>query len=389
MTRIITFLLVCISIIAHAQEAQETGFSKQDRTYLDSLWYSGELEKAVQYVEELIQNDSLNPEFYCYLGFLIEAENPADKTTISHLKKAISLDPRHVDAYWFSGKYYMKQVYGQDYDYKISYLENDSTIYIFNEYYLDSAIFYYEKLLDIDSAWLYSVRSSLFDLYLSNGERFKADLIKTSEYQPPLKTDSLNIPAGPGMYYFPIELLIDTINTYYGHTVRDNGFVTRRTDQAHFNEWWYSNKLYKSREPVLYNGWFEHEIYRFTWLRSFDEPVVIRIENKEDSIRLFVKMLDYDDFYVSNEIILNDTIVLNASQWTEFTEKLKKIDFWSIDPIENTHGAIGTDGAQWILEGLKDGEYHMVDRWNGKNKVTGEGCLYLIQISGLEIENIY
>ena len=389
MRTIVSILLFCTVLVAPAQEGNKTGIRKNTKSYLDSLWYNGEHGIAIQYVEELIKTDSLNPELYCTLGYLKEAENSSDKSIVSDFKMAISLDSSYADGHWLCGKHYMGMVYGQDYAYKMSYLENDSSIYFSNNYYLDSAIYYYEKLLEIDSTWFYSIRTSLYDLYLSKGEISKATTIKKSEYQPPIETDSLNIPLNLGVYYFPIEFLIDTINTYLYHTVLDNGFIYRRTDQAHYLNWWYSEQLFAFKEPLLYNGYFRHEIYRFTWLRSFDEPVVIRVENKDESIRLFVKMINNNRIYKAEEILINDTIVLSTFQWTELNEKLNKIDFWNIDPIENTNGSMGTDGAQWILEGLKDGEYHMIDRWNGKNKVTGEVCLYLLQISGLEVDKIY
>lgn len=45
------------------------------------------------------------------------------------------------------------------------------------------------------------------------------------------------------------------------------------------------------KEPCLYQNPITHgtEIFRFTWLRSFDPPIVVRIEKKENGLTIFWK----------------------------------------------------------------------------------------------------
>src|SRR5687767_3485207 len=45
---------------------------------------------------------------------------------------------------------------------------------------------------------------------------------------------------------------------------------------------WYSQMLFALHEPVLKDYQGEMEIYRFTWLRSFHNPAVVRVEKKGD-----------------------------------------------------------------------------------------------------------
>jgi hypothetical protein len=46
----------------------------------------------------------------------------------------------------------------------------------------------------------------------------------------------------------------------------------------------------------------------------------------------------------------------------------------------------GNDGARWILEGVKGGRYHIVDRWTPQNGSYRELCLYALKLSGLKLD---
>jgi len=39
-------------------------------------------------------------------------------------------------------------------------------------------------------------------------------------------------------------------------------------------------------------------------------------------------------------------------------------DFWTTEPTPLPNGAIGVDGARWILEGRHGRQYHVVDWWS-------------------------
>jgi hypothetical protein len=44
--------------------------------------------------------------------------------------------------------------------------------------------------------------------------------------------------------------------------------------------------------------------------------------------------------------------------------------FWTLpsrqqdEPNPDGSVTVGLDGAQWVMEGVKDGKYHVVDRWS-------------------------
>jgi len=129
------------------------------------------------------------------------------------------------------------------------------------------------------------------------------------------------------------------------------------------------------------------KIFRFTWLRTFHNPIVIGLENNNDSITLYWKVCDGAGGYDPGKIIQNKSKVLTIKEWNDFVASVDLVNFWNL-PTEDEE-MIGTDGAQWILEGKELGKYHVVDRWIGGN--IKSVCLKLLELTDLKIneDDIY
>jgi hypothetical protein len=46
-------------------------------------------------------------------------------------------------------------------------------------------------------------------------------------------------------------------------------------------------------------------------------------------------------------------------------DQVNSVGFWELVTHEDSVDS-GPDGSQWIIEGTKDGKYHVVDRWSPK-----------------------
>jgi hypothetical protein len=161
-------------------------------------------------------------------------------------------------------------------------------------------------------------------------------------------------------YYFPISL---------------KGLDTFRVQ-------WYSRELRDMKEPVLFKSRSKNEIYRFTWLRSFDHPIVISIEKSSSNYSLYWKEGNHDQ--VTPKLIVNKQQLINKAIWDNFIKKLKSINFWKQDTELTDLG--GTDGSQWVLEGKLPNQYHVVDRWTpGKSTPFYQCCDYLISLTNIQI----
>ena len=88
------------------------------------------------------------------------------------------------------------------------------------------------------------------------------------------------------LLYFPTRLLIDTVNVY--RQEKDSLFFQKSKESALFVNTWFSKQLTGLDEPKLYKD-YNFETYRFTWLRTFHNPISIRLEKRDNEYLLFVK----------------------------------------------------------------------------------------------------
>jgi hypothetical protein len=174
---------------------------------------------------------------------------------------------------------------------------------------------------------------------------------------------------------------------------------------------WYGEILWTAKEPVLYNRYLGHDIYRFTWIRSFHLPVVISLHRDGRDVWLNCEILnrtvdtfntrkvywpagskskkhnylttwDYKEhlqaykYYNSRKLSIDD--------WDRFVELVRESNFNNLSP---TKASDGEDGSEWIIEEHSKYRYWFVSRWIPKDKFSWLGRR-LIRLSGIQ-EEIY
>jgi hypothetical protein len=60
-------------------------------------------------------------------------------------------------------------------------------------------------------------------------------------------------------------------------------------------------------------------------------------------------------------LLLHDKREVTSDEWNGVLQAVDQAAFWNM-PIQKWVG--GTDGSYWIIEGLKDGKYHMVVKFS-------------------------
>lgn len=160
-------------------------------------------------------------------------------------------------------------------------------------------------------------------------------------------------------------------------------FLDDNKESDRFRIRWYTKHLKVMNEPSLLSVPDEiNEAYRFLWLRSFHNPIALRIWRVGEQRCLAVKESDGAGGYEPGKIIVNETRPLTEDQWIAFKVKLEQSNFWNLGQQDINEQ--GNDGAQWIVEGNKEKKYHIVDRWGGgENRFA---CLYLLRLSNLKIK---
>ena len=201
---------------------------------------------------------------------------------------------------------------------------------------------------------------------------------------PSIEVDSLNVPLNPKQVYFP-KALIPEVETDWIKT--KNGItIEHRVKEGTYDEFvanWFSEYLFAMKEPLLFNRKTEKEVFRFTWLRSFHKPITIRIEKWKDRYILYWKVLDGAGGYEPGKLIVNSLRYLSQKEWSEFNGLVEKANFWK---MRSGRGAFGTDGSDWILEGLNQTDYRVVTVWYPSRGNFYNACNYLISLTNLKIE---
>lgn len=185
-----------------------------------------------------------------------------------------------------------------------------------------------------------------------------------------LITDNLRVATDSTKFYFPSDVFRDT-SIYVGR-------------EAFLNSW-YSKHLFAMKEPILYADKSQNETYRFTWLRTFHNPIAIRIEKSDNSYTLYWKLCDGAGGYEPGQLIINKWKEIDGEKWNEFQNGLAQIDFWNMQTNETE--VLGTDGSRWILEGKKDQQYQVLDRWSPSEKSKYyQVCYFLIGLTDVVIK---
>ncbi len=155
---------------------------------------------------------------------------------------------------------------------------------------------------------------------------------------------------------------------------------------------YYSSFLSKLNQESIYEKMTDisKHIYRFIWLRSFHDPITITIEilDKEYG-ELHFQKFNVSRFYSENEIVINNFIKLTPININILLGVIKECDFWGA-PSKNPYSH-GLDGSTWIIEGLREGKYHIIERWSPINmdEVSAGIGLKMLDLSRIKINKIY
>lgn len=157
-----------------------------------------------------------------------------------------------------------------------------------------------------------------------------------------------------------------------------------------FEREWFSEQLRAAGEdPVKLPT--ENEVFRFTWLRSFHAPIVVRVNCDEKCI-LNAKQLSGAGGYSPGRVQLENRRVLTDKEMKELKALANRLEGWVYKPDEEI---IGMDGAKWILETAKGDNYQAWNLWSPGGEKAAEiyvdMCLYMLNLTNFTMEkgNVY
>lgn len=150
---------------------------------------------------------------------------------------------------------------------------------------------------------------------------------------------------------------------------------------------WYSSQLTALGEPSLFAlvNTPPTQCYRFLWLRTFNHPVAVRLEVKPDGSGLLTtKVANGAGGFRPGALSKNTSQIVSIAQTQAFLTRLDKLDFWRAPNPVNDQA--GTDGSQWIIEGVKAGKYHVIDRWSPTTGIARElGMMLAFDLAQMKV----
>lgn len=189
-------------------------------------------------------------------------------------------------------------------------------------------------------------------------------------------------PAEPGppsetSGYFPPAL--------FQQTVRCGFSWRKRRVLNEFEDGWYSKHLQAAGERPLLFATGSPETLRFTWLRSFHPPVIVRVEwASTGAATLTATMLSGAGGYEPGEV--SNTISRTLKQ--DEVERLLILRQAALrePPVDCT---MMLDGARWVVEAAGPGGYHYVNRQSPETGPVRELGLALLSFTGWDFEPTY
>lgn len=188
------------------------------------------------------------------------------------------------------------------------------------------------------------------------------------------------------MRTFWLSAVVITALSIQGHAqfFPKSSLDLRRDD---FKAKWYSAQLRALQEPSLLSLATnrEAESYRFLWLRTFHHPVAVRVDLQADgSWILITKVASGAGGYSPGTLTTDTSRKLTVEEAQSFLSKVENDGFWKVPNPVNDQA--GTDGSQWIVEGVKAGRYHVIDRWTPNNGPAHDlGMLFAFDLAKMSI----
>ncbi|HTM65223.1 MAG TPA: hypothetical protein VL093_02805 [Flavipsychrobacter sp.] len=283
----------------------------------------------------------------------------SDTSRLAELRIALKLDSTNFEAHYLLGTSYYTLFNKQQ-----------------TNYYAAESRFHLIKATQIDNSSLAYLKYPIIQTSFFLQDRNFISAYDSKEASP--STDSLNIPKSS--WYFPLTSFLQLENNWRTDYSLD---IIRQVGMATFVLDWYSGQLHALKEPLVFNQ-TDKTIYRFTWLRTFDNPVAIRIEKKDNTYILFWKSCSGAGGYEPGELTVDKSKPLAKEQFDNFISLIQSTDFWNMPT--NLRDELGNDGSQWIIEGIENGKYHVVDRWTPRKNNYQKCGQYLIELTDLKIK---
>jgi hypothetical protein len=153
---------------------------------------------------------------------------------------------------------------------------------------------------------------------------------------------------------------------------------------------WYSRIWDAAEEPSLHEVSSQlapgHSSIRFTWLPTFDHPVIVRLIRNGRAVTLEARMLSGQGGYGAGEVSRSISRALTSVEIQRLEAVLASTSVLEQAP---TLCDIGLDGSQWIVEGADEQGYRFINRWSPNEGPVREFGMVMLDLTGWQFAEIY
>ena len=206
--------------------------------------------------------------------------------------------------------------------------------------------------------------------------------LRTLAFAAALALPQASASAAPTEYEFPPKL--------FEATVPCPGWGDRKVPVLNDLEVrWYSRHWRAAAEPALYPAATQpgEATYRFTWLRSFDHPIIVRIEAAADGkMEIAATELSGAGGYAPGRVMRRLHRRLTDRERSRVLALVSQPELFAGPGSECD---TGMDGAEWIVEARDDQAYRFVKAWSPDAGSVHDLGLALLRLTRWELDPIY
>ncbi|MGD9155418.1 MAG: hypothetical protein PVG90_07945 [Bacillota bacterium] len=167
------------------------------------------------------------------------------------------------------------------------------------------------------------------------------------------------------------------------------GIFSRFAEADRSNARRYTRYLLALREPSLYGMKRNPKAvqFRFLCLRMFDQPFAIRVKALANGGgRLYFKASDGTGGYRPGNLVTQKTVKLNKTQMQSCLSKFTRYHFLRL--LSQANNLDGYDRVPWVLEGVLNGKYNLVERLSPSHGSVRKLGLYMLKLSGEKVRDL-
>ena len=195
-----------------------------------------------------------------------------------------------------------------------------------------------------------------------------------------IKVNRKKIPKGSNVSYIPIKYF-----PQYTWEVNKDSLIEKilpnQFDTSAVKL--FTEFLIKANEPILFNQETTSEIYRFVWLRTFDEPIIIRLDRKNNIYKITWKIFEGKAGYGIEGVKMHNKRALTSEEWFKFIDLLNSSTFGKKSFSRNIMPP--EDGSEWLLERINKKVYCAASANSPSKGPFYSACMYLIELTNITL----